>query len=240
MPFEARLSTARQVLLYIHDGGRWPERGAFREAAILQRALAADGVRVVPVLWPCREGSPGDGDEPLLAVQAGLAFARALAWLGAEGARPPAVLAHGMGARVLQEALRRPDPPGLAAAFLAAPALPDDALEPGMPLAATARVVLYHAAADTTLTGVETALGRTGPALVDLLPDRAAAIDASESAAACDPKRAHAYHLLDDRGQPSSVLAHLQATLRTDDIPGTRPWQRRVRLTGSMEACRQG
>ncbi|MCB1885544.1 MAG: hypothetical protein KDG89_16380 [Geminicoccaceae bacterium] len=236
-PFLARLGTARQALLYLHDGGRRPEEGAFREAAILQRALAEDGVRVVPVLWPCREGSPGAGDEPLLAAQGGLALARALARLGADDARPTAVLAHGMGARVLQEALRRSGVPRLDAAFLAAPALPDDALEAGGPLAAARRLVLYHAAADAVLAGLgdEAALGRTGPALVDLLPERAAAVDAGAVAAGCDPK-AHAYHLPDGAGRPGPVLAHLQAALRTGDIPGTRPWQRRVRLAPGVEA----
>ena len=122
VPFFDRLrgSHRRNILIHLHGPGMMPE-DVFTSAMEIQRGLdAVDGslVEVVPMIWPCG-GDFGHlrdhWDDRAAAERSGLALARAMnklvAWrearmVGPCGIEHIDVLAHSMGNRVLDSAMR--------------------------------------------------------------------------------------------------------------------------------------
>lgn len=123
---ELRLSTYRQILVYLHGFNNFPESDIFPRAEALQSLCDSslpDEVLVVPVIWPCDAAQTvtqkvtNYWDDQKSADQSGFSFARVLGrfleWRDAQldpDAGPPClkrinVLAHSMGNRVLREAL---------------------------------------------------------------------------------------------------------------------------------------
>ncbi|PKN09291.1 MAG: hypothetical protein CVU73_05175 [Deltaproteobacteria bacterium HGW-Deltaproteobacteria-8] len=116
-----RKSPARQILFYIHDSAQLPEEHIFPVAERLQALFDEQDkglVDVVPVIWPCDNGSGvlKDFHEDHIAAEgSGIAFARALekflVWRESVkfGEAPClkrlSVMAHSMGNRVLRQAL---------------------------------------------------------------------------------------------------------------------------------------
>ena len=116
-----RKSPARQVLFYIHDSAQFPEEHIFPASEKLQALFDEQDkglVDVVPVIWPCDNGSAvlKDFHEDQIAAEAsGIAFARALekflVWReSVKSSEAPclkrmSVMAHSMGNRVLRQAL---------------------------------------------------------------------------------------------------------------------------------------
>ncbi len=116
-----RKAPSRQVLFYIHDSAHLPEDHIFPIAEKLQRLFDDQDkglVEVIPVIWPCDNGSSvlKDFHEDQIAAEgSGIAFARALekflVWRESvkSGDAPclkrMSVLAHSMGNRVLRQAL---------------------------------------------------------------------------------------------------------------------------------------
>lgn len=116
-----RKSQARQVLFYLHDSAQLPEQHVFPTAEKLQQLFDTQDkglVDVVPVIWPCNNGSSPmiEYHEDQIAAEAsGVAFARALekflVWresvkLGeAPCLKRMNLLAHGMGNRALRQTM---------------------------------------------------------------------------------------------------------------------------------------
>lgn len=183
-----RKAPSRQVLFYIHDSAHLPEDHIFPIAEKLQRLFDDQDkglVEVIPVIWPCDNGSSvlRDFHEDHIAAEgSGIAFARALEkflfWRESvkNGDAPClkrlSVLAHSMGNRVLRQALfcwsrfhRKGQVPLMFRnIFMMAPDVFNEALEnnrEGRFMCHTSRNVVVYFAADDRILGTGT-VGQLG------------------------------------------------------------------------------
>lgn len=174
--------SAEEILFYIHGYSNLPESPIFDRAMELQKhfdKLQPNGIRVIPLIWPCDNdfGILKDYfDDQIAADASDIAFMRFFQWyfnwlnsrMQSSSSEPPIkknlhLLAHSMGARVLRGALNRSVqffqfsgfPLIFRNIFLSAPDLVDEALETnqeGMWIPFAARnVVVYYASDDRAL-----------------------------------------------------------------------------------------
>lgn len=176
-----------QILLYLHGYSALPESAIFPRVAELQALFEqkmANGIIVIPLIWPCDDdiGAVKDYfDDQIAADASGIAYARLfekfLNWRDDNSTvTDPCIkrinlLAHSMGNRVLRGALehavRYYQPQGLPMVFrntfLAAADLNNQTLEPnqaGHHISITSRnVVVYYAADDLAMRASKVANG---------------------------------------------------------------------------------
>ena len=172
---ELRDSSYKQILLYIHGFSNLPEPHIFPRAAKLQElfdAKEANGVQVVPMIWPSDNDASILGDyweDQKAADASAFAFARVLekfmAW---RADSEPCIkrinlIAHSMGNRVLRQTLaawRKYDRPGglpliFRNTFLMAADIVNESLERGKAgegiCHASRNVLVYYASDDLAL-----------------------------------------------------------------------------------------
>ncbi|MBU2886784.1 alpha/beta hydrolase [Gilvimarinus agarilyticus] len=241
-----------QLLLYVHGFNNNMEPDVFTNAERLQRLMDAHSpelVLVVPLIWPCDDDSVAAfaddyWDDQDAADASGLAFSRMLGKFD-DWRRDPAqqqepclrrmnILAHSMGSRVLNNALREwaekhsagNMPQLFRNVFLVAADLENEILEQGKSgryIVDSARnTVVYFASDDYAMPASKIAnvrhkvlsrrLGMTGPEDLTKLPTRVYEVDCDDFNNRFD-RKGHAYFLDDAHGVASPVIEHIAAAI---------------------------
>ncbi len=270
--FFQRLKTLpgnQQVILYIHGFNNLGERDIFPRAERLQKLMNREDdpklVSVVPLIWPCDDDSivaiaDDYWDDQQAADQSGGGFARLLGkfddWRRQDAqqaqlcTRRINVLAHSMGARVLQNALRTwahqyaggNMPQLFRNVFLVAADLVNHTFEPraeDMFIPDAARnVVVYYANDDLAMPASKVAnlkhgifsrrLGMTGPLDLKALPRNVYSVDCDDFNNTFDPPKGHSYFLDGPDGETSPVLRHMVHAVRSGRVA---PAARNVQLS---------
>ena len=254
----------KQILLFIHGFNNPMEKGAFKKASALQELLDNNrksdkgSTRVIPLIWPCDD----DGvvailddyhDDRRTADISAKSFARMLGkfdtWRcqqkkGEECYKRINILAHSMGNRVLQGALKcwsdyfSPAvqmPQLFRNIYMVAADMPNKILEKGgggeYISQAARNVVVYFASDDYAMPASKVAnifhdrlwlarrLGMTGPNL-NKVPENVYRVDCDDFNNTFDHPKGHTYFLgkNGDLSEPSPVIDHIITSLETGRV----------------------